>query len=183
VTPFSRRVNLARVRRLRYSSAMERAPLGLPLSERKRDWFFVVAFALFTCSSIFSDAFHALGITSGTFGDANAYYAEIAGDTFFASNPLPLRVRLYFSAFVFGPITALLTVAFVRGMNGVRPIALMYAGTMVIGVAEFFGWEIASGTPPTNVGIFIAFNGPYLLIPALLAVRMWQPNPFGVRGK
>ena len=27
---------------------LERAPRGLPLSERKRDWFFVVAFALFT---------------------------------------------------------------------------------------------------------------------------------------
>lgn len=160
---------------------MERAPLGLPIAARKRDWFFVVAFGLFTCSSIFSDAFHALGITSGTFGDANAYYARIAGDTFFASNPLPLRVRLYFSAFVFGPVTAVLTYAFYRGVNGVRPLALMYAGTMVVGVAEFFGWEIASGMPPTNPAVFVAFNGPYFLVPALLAVRMWQPLPFGER--
>lgn len=160
---------------------MQSAPLGLPLSARKHDAFFVVMFGLFTCSSIFSDAFHALGITSGTFGDANAFYAEIAGDTFFASNPLPLRVRLYFSAFVFGPITAALTYAFVRGHNGIRPLALMYAGTMMVGVAEFFGWEWASGTPPTNVGIFVAFNGPYFLVPALLAVRMWRETPFGVR--
>jgi hypothetical protein len=174
-------VKLARERGLRYSSPMERAPLGVPLRERKRDIFFVIAFGLFTCSSIFSDAFHALGITTGAFGDANAYYAEIAGDTFFASNPLPLRVRLYFSAFLFGPITAALTYAFVRGVNGIRPLALMYAGTMVVGVAEFFGWEYASGTPATNTAVFIAFNGPYFLIPLLLAVRMWQPNPFGVR--
>ena len=176
-----RRVKLARAPRLGYSYAMERAPLGVPLRERKHDLFFVVAFALFTCSSIFSDAFHALGITTGTFGDANAYYAELAGDTFFASNPLPLRVRLYFSAFVFGPVTAALTYAFIRGVNGIRPLALMYAGTMVVGVAEFFGWEYASGTPATNTAVFVAFNGPYFLVPLLLAVRMWQPNPFGVR--
>lgn len=162
---------------------MERSPLGLPLRDRPRDWFFVVAFVLFTSSSIFSDAFHALGITSGAFGDANKAYAEMAGDSFFLSNPLPLRVRLYFSAFVFGPTTAFLVYAFVRGVNGARPIALLYAGTMIIGVLEFFGWEWASGTPPTNLGVFFGFNGPYLLVPLLLAVRMWQPLPFGVQGE
>jgi len=160
---------------------MERAPLGTPIRSRPRDWFFVVVFALFTSTSLFSDAFHALGIVDGTFGDANRAYGEMAGDTFFLSNPLPLRVRLYFSAFVFGPTTAFLTYAFVRGLNGVRPIALMYAGTMIVGVLEFFGWEWASGTPPTNLGVFFGFNGPYFVIPVLLAVRMWQPLPFGVR--
>ena len=160
---------------------MERTPLGTPLSSRKRDWFFVVMLAIFTSSSIFSDAFHALGITSGAFGDANAYYAELAGDTFFASNPLPLRVRLYFSAFVFGPITLLLAWGFVRGVNGIRPIALLYAGTMIVGVLEFFGWEWASGTPPSHLIPFFAFNGPYLVVPVLLAIRMWQPLPFGMR--
>jgi hypothetical protein len=160
---------------------MERAPIGRPLRERKQDAFFVVAFALFTCSSLFSDTPHALGITDGPFGDANAFYAEIAGDAFFASNPLPLRVRLYFSGFVFPFITAILTWAFARGVNGVRPLALMYSGAMIVGVLEFFGWELASGMMATNLGVFFAFNGPYLLVPLLLVVRMWQPNPFGVR--
>jgi hypothetical protein len=68
------------------------------------------------------------------------------------------------------------------GYNGIRSLALMYAGTMVVGVLEFFGWEWASGQPAKNVGVFLAFNGPYFLVPLLLAVRMWQPNPFGVRG-
>jgi hypothetical protein len=160
---------------------MECAPAGLPLRERKRDLFFVVAFALFTCSSLFSDTPHALGITDGPFGDANAFYAELAGDRFFASNPLPLRVRLYFSGLVFPFVTATLTWAFARGVNGVRPLALMYAGTMIVGVLEFFGWELASGMMATNLAVFFGFNGPYLLVPLLLAVRMWQPNPFGVR--
>lgn len=160
---------------------LERAPLGLPLSERKRDWFFVVAFALFTCSSLFSDTPHALGITTGPFGDANAFYAELAGDAFFASNPLPLRVRLYFSGLVFPLITASLVWAFVKGVNGIRPLALMYAGTMVVGVLEFFGWELLSGQMATNLGVFFGFNGPYFLVPLLLAVRMWQANPFGTR--
>lgn len=152
---------------------------GLPLRARKRDYFFVVAFALFTCTSIFSDAFHALGVTGGPFGDANALYADLAGDEFFASNPLPLRVRLYFSAFVFGPVTLALMIGFLRGWNRIRPLALMYAGAMIIGVLEFFAWEWASGAPATRPAVLVAFNGPYLLVPVLLAVRMWRDEPFG----
>ena len=160
---------------------MHGEPLGLPISARKRDLFFVVAFALFTLSSLFSDTPHALGITDGIFGNMNATYARLAGDSFFAENPLPLRVRLYFSGLLYPLVTATLTWAFVRGVNGVRPLALMYAGAMVVGVAEFFGWELASGKMATNLVIFFAFNGPYFLIPALLAARLWRPLPFGVR--
>lgn len=158
---------------------MDGSPAGQPLSHRRRDWFFVVAFALFTCSSLFSDTPHALGLKSGPFGDANATYARIAGDAFFAENPLPLRVRLYFSGLVFPFITAALVVAFVRGNNGIRPLALMYSGAMLVGVLEFFGWEYVSGKMATNLPVFFAFNGPYFLIPLLLAIRMWRPLPFG----
>lgn len=160
---------------------MDGSPIGLPLAERKRDLFFVVAFVLFTCSSLFSDTPHALGLTGGPFDEANATYARLAGDAFFASNPLPLRVRLYFSGLLFPFVTATLAYAFVRGLNGVRPLALMYAGTMVVGVLEFFGWEALSGQMATNLPVFFGFNGPYFLVPALLAVRMWKPLPFGVR--
>lgn len=151
----------------------------IPLSQRKRDWFFVVVFAAFTAGSLFSDAPHALGISSGTAGDANATYVRIAGDHFFATNPLPLRVRLYFSAFLFGPVTAYLTYAFVRGAARARPVALLYAGSLAVSVLEFFAWEWASGTPPSHPAVFFAINGPYLLVPLLLAARMWKPRPFG----
>ena len=118
-------------------------------------------------------------VTGGPFGDANALYADLAGDEFFASNPLPLRVRLYFSAFVFGPVTLALMIGFLRGWNRIRPLALMYAGAMIIGVLEFFAWEWASGAPATRPAVLVAFNGPYLLVPVLLAVRMWRDEPFG----
>lgn len=151
----------------------------VPLRRRPRDWFFVVALSLFTASSLFSDAPHALGVTSGAFGDANRFYAEAAGDQYFASNPMPLRVRLFFTAFVCAPVTAYLAYAFARGVARARPVALLYAGTMSVSVLEFFAWESSSGTPPTHLGAFFGFNGPYLVVPLLLLARMWRPRPFG----
>jgi hypothetical protein len=161
--------------------AMSRSPLGVPLSERRRDLFFVIVFALFSATSLLSDAPHALGFRPEGM-DPNAVYAELVGDHYFAENPMPLRVRLYFSAFVFGPITALLAIGFAKGWNWIRPLALLYAGAMIVGVLEFFAWEFASGTPPSNLPLFFAFNGPYLLVPLLLALRMWRDAPFEAHG-
>lgn len=156
--------------------------LGTPLSARKGDLFFVVFFALFTLSSLFSDTPHALGIEAGPFDEANRTYARLAGDAFFAENPLPLRVRLYLSGLVFPLVTASLVVGFVRGDARVRPLGLMYAGAMVTGVAEFVGWEALSGKMATNLPLFFAFNGPYFVVPLLLAIRFWKDDPFGARG-
>lgn len=150
-----------------------------PLSQRRRDWFFVVALALFSASSVFSDGAYALGITSGSFGKANAAYVALAGDSFFASNPVALRVRMLVSALLFAPVTAYLSYAIYRGVARARPVALLYAGTMTVSVLEFFGWEWGSGVPPTNLVAFFGVNGPYLVVPILLAVRMWRPRPFG----
>ena len=158
---------------------MDGSPRGLPLSQRRADWFFVVVFALFTCTSLVSDLPHALGWTTGALADANAAYARAAGDAYFASNPVPLRVRLMLSAFLFPFITTTLSYAFARGLNGVRPLALMYGAVLGFGVVEFFGWEYLSGQMATNLPVFLGANGPYLLVPILLVLRMWRPMPFG----
>ncbi|MBK8264752.1 MAG: DUF2781 domain-containing protein [Nannocystis sp.] len=152
----------------------------IPLSQRRGDLLFVVAFALFTASSLLSDALHALAIRPAGF-DPNATYAALVGDHYFASNPQTLQVRLYISGFVFAPITAALVVAFVKGWEEIRPLALLYAGAMIVGVSEFIAWDLTSGTPPERLGLFFAFNGPYLLVPLLLAARMWREAPFSRR--
>jgi hypothetical protein len=72
-----------------------------------------------------------------------------------------------------------LSYAIYRGVARARPVALLYAGTMTVSVLEFFGWEWGSGAPPTNLAAFFGVNGPYLVVPILLAVRMWRPRPFG----
>ena len=158
-------------------------PPGLPLSQRKRDWFFVVCFAFFAFSSFYSDACYTV---YGTDGDdrcvqANLAYAELAGDRLFAAQPEFLRTRTAVSAFVYGPFYLLLIFAFVRGANWIRTPALIYVGAMVVGVCEHLAWEFRLGLVPRRPVVFLAINLPYLLVPLLLGARVWRAQPFGER--
>ena len=156
---------------------------GLPLAQRKRDVFFVVAFAFFAFSSFYSDACYTLHGLEGDAGcvQANRTYVELAGDGLFATQPGFMRVRTGVSAFIYGPFYLLLIWAFVRGSNWIRLPALLYVGSMVLGVIEHLLWEYALGNPPQRPLAFFAFTLPYLLVPLLLGARMWRPRPFGTR--
>jgi hypothetical protein len=155
----------------------------LPLSQRKRDWLFVGAFAFFAFSSFFSDAWHALGLLEGDqfWAVANRWYAEVAGDAFFAADHRYVRVNTAISGFVYGPFYLVLVYAFVRGKNWVRTPALIYVGAMLHGFTEYVVYEYWIGPPPREALIFWAFNGPYAVIPFLLGVRMWKADPFSAR--
>jgi hypothetical protein len=128
----------------------------------------------------------------------------LGNDPLLIANPTFLRVMTAISAFLFGPFYVVLVVAFVTGKNWIRPFALLYAGMIiesmiVLLVVEFAGdlalfqmmgaggvksaAELAQKglTPSLAVlrpGKFLLYNLPYKLIPLLLAVRMWRPNPF-----
>ncbi len=151
------------------------------MSERRGDVFFVVAFSFFAFSSFFSDLAHSLGwVHAGNiFADGNLWYGEIAGDRLFLSDPGFLRIRTGISAFIYGPFYLLLVYAFLRGVNWIRVPALMYVGSMVIGVVEYLFWEFSLELPPTHVAVFLAFNLPYLIVPILLGYRMRHDEPFG----
>jgi len=51
---------------------------------------------------------------------------------------------------------------------------------MLHGCTEFLVYEYWIGPPPGNALVFWAFNGPYWVVPFMLGVRMWKPQPFGV---
>jgi hypothetical protein len=157
---------------------------GIPLSRRRRDWFFVVCFAFFAFSSFYSDACYALYGVDGDAGciAANLGYAEATGDRLFASGPGFLRIRTFVSAFVFGPFYLLLVYAFLRGANWIQKPALIYVGAMVVGVCEHLAWEYGLGLPPQRPAAFLAVNLPYLVVPLLLGARMWHAQPFGSPG-
>ena len=157
---------------------------GLPLSQRRKDIFFVVCFSFFAFSSFFSDSWHALGLLEGDafWSRANRWYGEIAQDHFFLADHPYVRVNTGISGMVYGPFYLLLVYAFIKGKNWIQPMALVYVGAMLHGCTEFFIYEYWIGPPPGNPLVFWAFNGPYWVIPFLLGIRMWKPNPFGVRG-
>lgn len=152
----------------------------LSLSERPRDWVFVVAFSFFVFSSACSDALHGLGLLddSSFWGRANLAYAQWAGDDFLLAHNTFARFSTLVSAFVYGPFYALLVYAFVKGKNWIRIPAFMYVGAMLHGTAEFLWWEYNLGLPPRVPLVFWAFYGPYVVIPIALAIRMRRANPF-----
>jgi hypothetical protein len=158
-------------------------PPGLPLSQRKRDAFFIVAFAFFSFSSFYSDACYTLYGMHGDAGcvQANRTYVELAGDGLFATQPGFMRTRTALSAFVYGPFYLLLIWAFARGANWIRLPALLYVGSMVLGVCEHLIWEFALGITPQRPVVFFVFTLPYLWVPLLLGARMWRAQPFGER--
>ena len=152
----------------------------LPLRERKRDYFFVACFSFFAFSSFFSDAWHALGLMHGEgfWPEANRWYAEFAQDHYFAAEHDYLRVATMISAFIYGPFYLTLVFAFIKGKNWVRLPSLIYVGMMMHGMIEYISWEHWIGPAPGKPLIFWAFNGPYAVVPILLAIRMWRPEPF-----
>ncbi len=160
---------------------MSESGTGLPLSLRKRDIFFVCCFSFFAFSSFFSDSWHALGLLEGDgfWPAANRWYGELAQDHFFEIGHQFVRVNTGISGMIFGPFYLVLVYAFIKGKNWIRPMALVYVGAMLHGCTEFLIYEYWIGPPPGKPLIFWAFNGPYWVVPFLLGVRMWKPNPFG----
>jgi len=157
---------------------MTKTTISIPLRERKSDLFFIFIFALFACTSLFGDAQHALGWVDVGEGGGMAWYIAASQDQFFAANHAFTRFSTGVSAFVYGPFYLLLVYAFIAGKNFIRPMALVYAGAIVYGTVQFTWWEFTIGPAPRVASVFWAFNGPYLLIPALLAARMWRVEPF-----
>ena len=152
----------------------------VPLSQRPWDWFFVVMFSFFAFSSFFSDAWHGLNAIDATsfWGRANLWYIQVAGDEFMRADNTFSRLNTAISGLIYGPFYLTLVYAFVRGKGWIRIPAFVYVGAMLHGYVEFMWWEYALGTPPLHPLVFWAFNGPYGVVPVLLAIRMWKERPF-----
>lgn len=171
---------------------------GVPLSERKLDRFFVVAFSAFICTSIITDSVNglngALDPNSGYWVERYIYdtYARLA-DPLLILNPPQVRVSAWISAFVWLPTYVVFVAGFVRGWNWIRPLGLVYGGALAHGMLSYmaegiFGnmatvdWAdpaLCAGCVEPNTLYYLAANSMYLIVPALMIFRMWKDNPFG----
>ncbi|MEO7015421.1 MAG: emopamil-binding family protein [Leifsonia sp.] len=161
------------------------SPATLPLHKRPVDIFFIFMFSLFIVTCIISDAIPTLGIpqtstTTNLFAQWNYTYSS-QYDPLYKSPPIWLRFITGTSAFVYLPFYVLLIVCLSKGYNWIQLYAVIYA-TMIISLTsipifgvEFFG-DAAQRTPQPI--IFLLYNGPYVLIPLLLLIRMRKPFPF-----
>ncbi|MCU1507788.1 MAG: hypothetical protein JWQ12_53 [Glaciihabitans sp.] len=158
---------------------------NLPLRQRPIDIAFIVIFSVFIVTCIISDSIEGLGIpqtatTTNILAQWNYTYSS-QYDPLYMSEPLWLRMISGTSAFVYLPFYVILIVSLVRGWNRIQLFAVIYA-TMIISLTAIpiFGVEFFGGPgerTPNPVG-FLLYNGPYVLFPLILLIRMRKPLPF-----
>ena len=156
-----------------------------PLRDRPADLALAAFFTFATWSSWFSDIVPALGMTiaensPSRLGRLTYFYAKDA-DPLLIASPFYLRISCFISAFVFGCFYPVLVYALVTGKDWIRMPAIVYASAMTYGMVMFLCFEFFGPLPPTRLAWFAFWNLPYLVVPLLLAYRMWEPDPFRPR--
>ena len=158
---------------------------NLPLTKRPIDIFFIVIFAVFIVTSIISDSVEGLGLdqvadSPNLLVQWNYTYSS-QYDPLYQSHPLWLRFISGTSAFIYGTFYILLIISLIKGWNRIQLFAVIYA-TMIISLTaipvfgvEFFG---GPGERTPNPLVFLLYNGPYVLVPLVLLLRMRKPLPF-----
>lgn len=154
----------------------------MPIDQRKSDWFFVIILWAFAFTSLLSDSIGALGIPI-TADSANPlvagnYWYGHGTDPLFLAHPPWLRIMTFVSAFVFGPFYAVAGWAFLKGRAWIRIPSLMYTSAMLYSMTLWLGMELTGDYPVENWPKWLAFNGPYFVVPVVLAWRMRAADPF-----
>jgi hypothetical protein len=158
---------------------------NLHLAKRPIDVFFLIIFSVFIVTCVISDSVEGLGLdqvpdSPNILVRWNYQYSSHY-DPLYGSHPLWLRFISGTSAFVYILFYVLLLFALVKAWNWIQLYAVIYA-TMIISLTaipifgvEFFG---PPGQRTPNPAVFLLYNGPYVLVPLLLLIRMRKPMPF-----
>jgi hypothetical protein len=167
------------------SKSKPKKPANLPLRQRPVDIFFICVFAIFIITCIISDSVEGLGIpqtlhSTNILAQWNYFYASHY-DPLYKAEHVWLRFISGTSAFLYLPFYVVLIISLVKAWNRIQIFAVIYA-TMIISLTaipifgdEFFG-PAADRTPDPL--IFLLYNGPYVVIPLILLLRMRKPLPF-----
>ena len=85
---------------------------------------------------------------------------------------------IWLDVLFYGPFYAMAINAFLRGREWIRIPAIFYSGMMFADVFIILGDEIAGPHASPHLGTVLALNLPWLLLPVLLTVRLWNEHPF-----
>lgn len=94
-----------------------------------------------------------------------------------APNPT-LVASLLFDGFVQSPFLVVLVPALVRGIERIRPLALLYAGLAVANMYFYFFDTALGAHPPPHPAVYWPMNLPWLIAPMVLAWRMRRAPVF-----
>lgn len=149
-----------------------------PLRQRPLDALLCAGFAAFAGSTFTVDVWAVTGRMHGDDALARALRGYTAIDPLFGKMPLHVWALMAISLFVFGPMDLLVVYALARGRAWIRTPGLLFAGAQMSAMTLYFVFEATSELRPTSWPLVIAANGPYLLLPALLALRLHREPLF-----
>jgi hypothetical protein len=99
-------------------------------------------------------------------------------DPLLMARPVWWKQTIWLDVVFYGPFYAFAIYAFLRGREWIRIPALFYSGMMFADVFIILGEEIAGPHATPHLGIIMALNLPWLLIPLILTARLWHEHPF-----
>jgi hypothetical protein len=99
-------------------------------------------------------------------------------DPLLIARPQWWKNTIWLDVVFYGPFYAVAIYAFLRGREWIRIPAIFYSGMMFADVFIILGEEIAGPHASPHLGIVTALNLPWLLLPILLAARLWKEHPF-----
>jgi hypothetical protein len=148
--------------------------MGAP--DVKRRWFdylLCAAFGGFAASTFTVDVWAVTGRIHGDDALARALrgYTSSA-DPLFGKMPFYVWALMVVSLFVFGPMDLLVVYALARRRAWIRVPGLMFAASQMTAMTLYFLFEAYGELPPLSWPTVIAANAPYLIFPALLALRL-----------
>jgi len=86
--------------------------------------------------------------------------------------PPNLVAALLFDGFFQAPALVFVIYGLIRLRSWVRPLGLIYSGAAVTNMFFYFTQTFLGPHPPPNSMYYLAFNLPWLLAPAVLALRL-----------
>jgi hypothetical protein len=99
--------------------------------------------------------------------------------------PLFLVATCLFDGLFQAPVLMAVVHGLLRRRPWVRTLGIFYGGAAITNMYFYFYGTILGPTPPAHMDVYLAFNLPWLVAPALLVLRLLPADPFaesGIRG-
>jgi hypothetical protein len=105
-------------------------------------------------------------------------------DPLLMARPPWFRATIWLDQLLFGPFYTAALWAFWKGREWIRPMAFCWAGLMFANVSIILFEEMVGPHATPNPLAVIGANGPWLLLPIVVAARLWRSeHPFTEESK
>jgi hypothetical protein len=92
--------------------------------------------------------------------------------------PSSLIATTLFDGFIQTPILFFVVYGLVKMSPWIRTLSLIYAGAAVTNMFMYFVTTFIGPNPPPHPWVYLPFNLPWLIAPAILGLRMLPAEPF-----